>query len=441
MPFMARKVRRNKNNQKSVRKMLLHIFNMIWAQRRTNGWIFAELVLAVCALWILADQVWVDVRCYQAPMGYDISNTWRFKLSALPTETTDEAVGDESSDQATDLLALMERIRQEAEVEEVAMCYWSMPYSYGNYWQGLFPLEGDTAGVHAESFHVLLVSPEYFDLFRMRDTQGQPITRQVKAEATPVVLSGAAAERFYPNRSAVGMKVSYNEDGSDPGRVVAVVPHFRSNDFDREETCSFVILQGEVFEDFVNGFGAKNAELCVRMKQAMSEEQMYDFLDRASERLQYKDLYVSGVKSLSKQREELLKSKFDSNKQRAAIGSFLLLNVFFGIAGTFWLRTQRRRGEIGLRLAMGSSHRQIGQVIYSEGLLLLALTLPFLLLFALNYGKADQLDTYREAYSLQRFTATVIFAYLSMALMIGIGIWYPVRKAESLPPAEALRYE
>lgn len=421
--------------------MLLHIFNMIWAQRRTNGWIFAELVISVCALWILADQVWVDVRCYQAPMGYDISNTWRFKLSVLPAETTSEAEGDASSDQATDLLVLMERIRQEAEVEEVAMCYWSMPYSYSNSWRGLFPLEGDTAGVHAESFHVLQVSPEYFDLFRMRDTQGQPITKQVKAEATPVVLSGAAAERFYPNRSAVGMRVSYNEDSSDPGRVVAVVPHFRSNDFDREETCSFVILQGEVFEDFVNGFGARNAELCVRMKQAMSEEQMYDFLDRTSARLQYKDLYVSGVKSLSKQREELLKSKFDSNKQRAAIGSFLLLNVFFGIAGTFWLRTQRRRGEIGLRLAMGSSHRQIGQVIYSEGLLLLALTLPFLLLFALNYGKADQLDTYREAYSLLRFTATVGFAYLSMALMIVIGICYPVRKAESLPPAEALRYE
>ena len=177
------------------------------------------------------------------------------------------------------------------------------------------------------------------------------------------------------------------------------------------------------------------------MKQAMSEEQMYDFLDSASERMRSGDLYVSGVKSIAKQREELLKSKFDSNKQRVAIGSFLLLNVFFGVAGTFWLRTQRRRGEIGLRLAMGSSHRQIGQVIYSEGLLLLALTLPFLLLFALNYGKADQLDTYREAYSLQRFTVTVGFAYLSMALMILIGSWYPVHKAESLPPAEALRYE
>lgn len=421
--------------------MLLHIFHMLWAQRRTNGWIFAEMVIAVCALWILADQVWVDVRCYQAPMGYDINNTWRFKLSVLPSEMTGEAEGDASPDQVTDLLALMDRIRQEPEVEEVALTYWSMPYSTGNYWRGLFPLEGDTAGVYAESFHALQVSPEYFDLFRMRDEQGQSITGQVKSEATPVVLSGAAAERFYPGRSAVGMKVSYNEDGSDPGRVVAVVPHFRSNDFDREETCSFVILQREVFEDFVNGFGTRNAELCVRMKQAMSEEQMFDFLDRASERLQYKNLYVSGVKSIAKQRGELLKSKFDSNKQRAAIGSFLLLNVFFGVAGTFWLRTQRRRGEIGLRLAMGSSHRQIGQVIYSEGLLLLALTLPFLLLFALNYGKADQLDTYREAYSLQRFIVTVGFSYLSMAAMILIGSWYPVRKAESLPPAVALRYE
>ena len=28
--------------------------------------------------------------------------------------------------------------------------------------------------------------------------------------------------------------------------------------------------------------------------------------------------------------------------------AFLLVNVFFGIVGTFWLRTERRRSEIGL---------------------------------------------------------------------------------------------
>ena len=120
---------------------------------------------------------------------------------------------------------------------------------------------------------------------------------------------------------------------------------------------------------------------------------------------------------------------------------FVLVNVFFGIVGTFWLRTERRRGEIGLRLAMGSSHRQIGLLVLLEGLILLGLTLPFLLLFALNMAKADLLETYRESLSLFRFASTMGLAYLLLALLIALGVWYPMRKAIQLPPAEALRYE
>ena len=61
--------------------MIKHIFKIIWAQRKSNGWILGELVIVMCALWFMMDKLWVDVRCYNAPMGYDISNTWRFKLS------------------------------------------------------------------------------------------------------------------------------------------------------------------------------------------------------------------------------------------------------------------------------------------------------------------------------------------------------------------------
>ena len=63
--------------------MIKHIFKIIWAQRKSNGWILGELVIVMCALWFMMDKLWVDVRCYNAPMGYDISNTWRFKLSTL----------------------------------------------------------------------------------------------------------------------------------------------------------------------------------------------------------------------------------------------------------------------------------------------------------------------------------------------------------------------
>ncbi len=53
--------------------MIKHIFKIIWAQRKSNGWILGELVIVMCALWFMMDKLWVDVRCYNAPMGYDIS--------------------------------------------------------------------------------------------------------------------------------------------------------------------------------------------------------------------------------------------------------------------------------------------------------------------------------------------------------------------------------
>ena len=44
--------------------MIKHIFKIIWAQRKSNGWILGELVIVMCALWFMMDKLWVDVRCY-----------------------------------------------------------------------------------------------------------------------------------------------------------------------------------------------------------------------------------------------------------------------------------------------------------------------------------------------------------------------------------------
>ena len=46
--------------------MIKHIFKIIWAQRKSNGWILGELVIVMCALWFMMDKLWVDVRCYNA---------------------------------------------------------------------------------------------------------------------------------------------------------------------------------------------------------------------------------------------------------------------------------------------------------------------------------------------------------------------------------------
>ena len=121
--------------------------------------------------------------------------------------------------------------------------------------------------------------------------------------------------------------------------------------------------------------------------------------------------------------------------------AFLLINVLFGIIGTFWLRTQSRHAELGLRIALGASKSKVKSELYLEGLLLLLLTVPFTLVFALNVINLDVLDTYRLPYTIGRFLITYGGVYLLMAAMICVGIFFPARKTEKIAPAEALHYE
>ena len=422
--------------------MIKHIFKIIWAQRKSNGWILGELVIVMCALWFMMDKLWVDVRCYNAPMGYDISNTWRFKLSTLSSNApgyVPDSLYDSNATQ--DLLKLMERIRQEQEVEEVCVTYWSMPYSNGSSWGTLLPLGADTSKAVGQNYHKLKVSPSYFDVFRMKDKEGRAITPLVENAYRPLVITAEAEDFFFGGQSAIGRQISENDDLSEPFTIAAVLPTFRSNDFDRPENCAFTILKGESLQEFVKNFGVRSAELSVRTKRPMTEDEMYAFLEKTADRMTVNNTFVHGVALLADQRDDQLRFTKNENSKKLSMMAFLLVNVFFGIVGTFWLRTERRRSEIGLRMAIGSSRGRLGEYMYLEGLGLLAITVPILLVFVFNMAFLDKLDSYREPLSILRFLVTLSVSYLLMAGMICMGIWFPVRKAVKMAPAEALHYE
>lgn len=144
---------------------------------------------------------------------------------------------------------------------------------------------------------------------------------------------------------------------------------------------------------------------------------------------------------ISEYRADMLKPRLDNQKKKIAMVGFMLVNIFFGIVGTFWLRTQSRRAEIGLRAALGASKRQLRRELFLEGLFLLALTLPLLLIFLVNMLYLDMPDTYRLAYTWWRFLITLSVSYLLMGGMIYMGIRIPANKITRMSPAETLHYE
>lgn len=136
-------------------------------------------------------------------------------------------------------------------------------------------------------------------------------------------------------------------------------------------------------------------DVLIRMSPGFPPEKMEAFLQGMGDRLLVNNVYVSSLEPLSDMRADRLKDREDNMKKKTALVGFMLINVFFGIIGTFWLRTQARQGEMGLRIALGSNRRQLSRLMNLEGLVLLALTIPFVLVFILNMLYFDTPDTYR----------------------------------------------
>lgn len=419
--------------------MIKHLLTLIWNQRNGNVWIFLELLLVTAMLWVMADSLLVDTYTYRQPIGVDTQHTY-----LLSYGLTDDAteLGIEQNTQATqDLLQLLRNLRQCPEVEAVSLSNIAVPYTYSRGWSGLMPVE-DTASA-SYAYRVRYVDLEYFRVFKVKDKEGRPLYDQVLKNPGEIVLSETLDEIFFPEGSGrTQREVKWGPKSTESMKVSAVSAPLKEMDFDTYQPTYYYVWRTEQdFWDEVAENDIRFYDCLFRMKKDYSQQEMETFLQQESERLQVGNVYVSSVKPISEYRADMLKPRLDNQKKKIAMVGFMLVNIFFGIVGTFWLRTQSRRAEIGLRAALGASKRQLRRELFLEGLFLLALTLPFLLIFLVNMLYLDMPDTYRLAYTWWRFLITLSVSYLLMGGMIYLGIRIPANKITRMNPAETLHYE
>lgn len=419
--------------------MIKHLLTLIWNQRNGNIWIFLELLLVTAILWVMADALLVDTYTYRQPVGMDTQHTYLLSFG-LADDATE--LGVEQNTQATqDLLHLLKNLRQCPEVEAVSLSNIAIPYTYSRGWSGLMPVE-DTASV-SYTYRIRYVDPEYFRVFRIKDKEGRPLYDQALKNPGEIVLTETLDEIFFPEGSGrTRREVKWGPKSMESMKVAAVSAPIKETDFETYQPAYYYVWKTE--QDFIDEVKERDIRFydCLfRMKKAYSSEEMEAFLQQESERLQVGNVYASSVKPISEYRADMLKPHWDNQKKKLALVGFMLVNIFFGIVGTFWLRTQSRRAEIGLRAALGASKRQLRRELFLEGLFLLALTLPFLLIFWVNMLYLDMPDTYRLAYTWWRFLITLSVSYLLMGGMIYLGIRIPANKITRMNPAETLHYE
>ncbi|WP_288242077.1 ABC transporter permease [uncultured Bacteroides sp.] len=410
---------------------------------RASLFLFIELLLVFVVLWYIVDWTLVTVRVYHAPMGFDTEHCYNISVSKLSSKSAIYNPSLTTDDDMQHLIELTERLRHRPGVEAVALSQNCFPYNDGS--NGL-NVSVDSVSLNT---HLLWVEPDFFRVFRYSASDEETLSQMAAAirDNHLVVSSNLFAD--YPELHLDDAASLQNRElrlpslGSDVRvRIGAVGTPVRWSHFDTSSEWggSFAALYLDL-ERLKQYADARYITLSLRVHPDADHEFMEKLMDDADRLYQVGNLYLLDVTTFSNLREMCEREDMNEAKTQLCVLGFLLLNIFLGVIGTFWFRTQQRRKEVALRMAMGSSRRGVFFRLMGEGVLLLSVAAVPALLIAFNVGIAELVDISKMQFTFERFLIAAVFTWLLMAVMIVVGIWYPAYKAMKLQPAEALHDE
>jgi putative ABC transport system permease protein len=118
------------------------------------------------------------------------------------------------------------------------------------------------------------------------------------------------------------------------------------------------------------------------------------------------------------------------------VACFLIINVALGLFGVLWYNINKRRGEIGLRRAVGATGSNVSGQLVNEAMILATLSLIIGTFFAVQFPLLNLFNLPASVYIIALFLS-IIFIYL-LVLVCSL---YPGRQAAAIYPAVALHEE
>lgn len=411
------------------------LFTQIKNEWRSNLWLVTELLLVSVVMWYIVDYMYVKTKVYNEPRGFDISHCYLIQMGRLTDKSPDFIANQTEKQKAEDVMNLAERLRQRPDLEAVGLGQNSFPYNGSNSGAQVNYDTLQSPGWTIRRY----ITPDFLRVFRYRGTRGE--TPEQLAEMLGqknFLASDNLFEKRYGQKLTplVGKQFYLFGDTTETYTLAASLQTVRYSDYQQaSNSFSMVKLLPENWYDI-------SLELCVRVK----EDQDKDFIARLkgdSEKLyRVGNVFISDVRSFADIRRNFQQSQTNAFRNYLFGMGFLLLNIFLGLLGTFWFRTQQRRGEIALMKSMGGTDRNVFTRQLTEGILLLVIATVPAIFIDWNLANAE-LNAWMDGstFGCIRFITTVLITFMLIALMIIIGIWIPARKSMKVQPAEALHDE
>ena len=302
------------------------------------------------------------------------------------------------------------------------------------------------------------VGADYFSTVGLPVVRGRAFTEAEATQPGPkvAIIDEVLAKKLWPEGDALGQRIQYageNAPSAEGGggvhaggsadldeekqqetiEIVGIVPATRHALFEKEPI-------GGIYLPFARGFKS-DVSFFVRFRSlAPGNEAITADLLRRTVRDVDPSIPVISLRTFAQH----LDSNLDLWLVRAGAALFSIFGglalglAVVGLYGVKAYSVARRTREIGIRMALGAHPGAVLRMIMREGFIMLLSGIAFGLLLAAATGKILSGILY-EVGALDPIA--FIVAPMLLAIAAFVATWLPARRAATLNPVEALRYE
>ena len=392
--------------------MFKHLFKLIWNKRKQNFLLITEILVSFMVIFAIFSLIVNYYQNYKKPMGFDYDKVWVINYN--------NNTGISNIDSLNLFFeTLRKNIVAAPQVEEASYSSANIPLSANTTSNSI-----DYKNHHLNGVNGYTVGDTYAKVLNMKIREGRWFGGQDAVGKTQsVVINNSLRNELFGKGKAIGELLG---DKDNRMRIVGVVDDVKAKG-------DYQAPGYAIYNRLDTGAARWVSKLLVKVSPTA---------DAAFESQLYKST-ANFMKNSNIEIERLTDKRKSANSLTLVpmiillvVASFLIINVALGLFGVLWYNINKRKGEIGLRRAIGASGNSVSSQLVTESMILATLALIIGTFFAVQFPLLNVFDLAASVYIIAIILSVVFIYVLVLACSL-----YPGKQAAAILPAVALHEE
>ena len=442
------------------------IFKTIWANRKQNGFVFAEIILITVLSFFIIDFSAVNIYDnYICRPSNDFER--KHLLVGKMMEITSEV-----KDPLANVHAFRDYVSALPEVQSAGLVREFIGKDGITFGRCSISVEADSTRCCHASIQSFTLHNRFFETQGLTPIHGSPSAAVLSDECPKdgAVISRSMARALFGTDQVVGRRIvswgnNYEKAGKngvpvyeimDRYTIAGVMEDFRINRFDRY--CYSIIVPEEEWAEYRH---FNPYLILIRLRpnadadafvSKYAEQPLFSKRGDVGSGLHRESYQIGNLKTYADCLSQLPRHYSREDQFSGILLTLLLLNVMLGTLGTYWLQLRRRTEDIGIMRSFGARRRDIFFMVWSEAALLSfaaciigqVICLQIALRTGLyegvyNDGTGEEVNWVTQFWP--HFFIIGTIQYLIILIIVTLGIVVPATHAMYKNPVDALRHE